>query len=165
MAEQTTFLQLPIISQFILPFMLIWFIVFALLEKTKLLGEKKQINSIVALVIGLIFVGAVFPKLIVSNLILFLTVAIVCVFVALLIWGFIFGTMGDKVPALDKWLKLGLAVVVTVAFVWAIVWATGFSENVGTFFSGNGLGQTILVNGVFVLVIAAALALILRNQK
>lgn len=164
MAEETTILQHWIFTQFLLPFLLVWFIVFAVLEKTKLLGEKKQINSIVALVIGLIFVGAVYPKLVVSNLILFLTVAIVAVFVALLIWGFIFGD--DKDIKLSKTLKISLGVVATIAFVWAVIWATGLTDKLGSFFSGsNSLGSTIITNGVFLLVIAVALVLVLKTQK
>ncbi len=165
MAEEITFLQNWIFSKFLLPFLLIFFIVFAILEKTKLLGEdKKQINALISFVIGLIFVGAVYPKLVVGNLILFLTVAIVCVFVALLLWGFIFGEVKDS--KLHKGLKLGLGLVASIAFIWAIFWATGWGENVTNLFSGgSGLGQTILVNGVFLLVIAVSLALVLLGSK
>src|SRR3989344_1899534 len=87
-----TILQHWIFTSFILPFLLVFFIVFAILEKTKIFGDgKKQLNALLAFVIGLIFVGAVFPKLVVGNLILFLTVALVIVFVTLLLWGFVTG--------------------------------------------------------------------------
>ena len=90
MAE--TFLQIPIVSNFILPFLLAFFVLFATLEKTKLLGDgKKQLNALISAIVGLIFVGAVYPKMVVSNLILYLAVAVVAIFVILLIWGFIFG--------------------------------------------------------------------------
>jgi len=75
MVEITTFLQSTIVAKFILPFLLVFFVVFAVLEKIKLLGEdKKQLNALVAFVIGLIFVGAVFPKEVVGNLVLFLSI-------------------------------------------------------------------------------------------
>ncbi len=80
------------------------FIVFAVLEKTKVLGDdKKQLNALLAFVIGLIFVGAVFPKLIVANMILFLTVALVIVFVVLLLWGFVYS--GEKGFEISKELR------------------------------------------------------------
>ena len=51
-----------------------FFVVFAVLERTKLFGaEKKQLNALTSFVVALIFVTAIFPKVIVENLILFLT--------------------------------------------------------------------------------------------
>ena len=68
-------LQQPILTDFLYPFLFMFFIVFAVLEKTNLFGEgKKQLNALIALIIGLIFVSAVFPKIVVGNLILFLVV-------------------------------------------------------------------------------------------
>lgn len=160
--EVMTFLQYEVISKFLLPFLLVFFIVFAILEKTKLLGEKQQIHAFTAFVIGLIFVGAIYPVLVVSNLILFLTVTLVAVFVVLLIWGFIFGDKEGFKPA--NWMKWGLGILVAIAFVIALIWATGFLDNVQTFLSG-GLGGTIFTNAVFLIVIAIALALVLFEKK
>ena len=67
-----TIFQHFIFQEFILPFLLVFTIVFAVLEKTKLLGDgKKQLDAIVAFVVGLIFVTAVFPKAVLGNLILY----------------------------------------------------------------------------------------------
>ncbi len=165
MADGTTILQHWIFSQFLFPFLLVFFIVFAILERTKIFGEgKKQINALTAFVIGLIFVSAVYPKLVVSNLILFLTVTIVAVFVILLIWGFIWGS--EKEFELKGWMKWVLGITAGIAFIWALIWATGLTDKLGSLFSGSGsLGNTIITNGVFLLVIAVALALILKKQK
>ena len=47
---QEIFLQNWLFTRFAWPFLLVFFIVFAILEKTKLLGEgKKQVNALVAL--------------------------------------------------------------------------------------------------------------------
>jgi len=155
-----TFLQYEVISKFLLPFLLVFFIIFAILEKTKLLGEKKQIHALVAFVIGLIFVGAIYPVLVVSNLILFLTVTIVAVFVVLLIWGFIFGDKEGFKPA--GWMKWGLGILVAIAFAVAFIWATGLWDNVQAFLSG-GIGGTVFTNAVFLIVIAIALALVMKG--
>src|SRR3989339_40731 len=69
---QETIFQHWIFTQFAFPFLLIWTLVFALLGKTKLLGDNKQIDSIVAFVIAFVFIGAAYPKDIVHNLVLFL---------------------------------------------------------------------------------------------
>jgi hypothetical protein len=158
--EILTFLQYDVISKFLLPFLLVFFILFAILEKTKLLGDKKQIHALVAFVIGLIFVGAVYPVLVVSNLILFLTVTIVSVFVVLLIWGFIFGDKEGFKPA--GWMKWALGIIAAIAFVVAMIWATGLLDNLQTFLSA-GIGGTILTNAIFLIVIAIALALVMKG--
>jgi hypothetical protein len=153
-----TFLNYSIISDFLLPFLLVFFITFAILERTKLFGaDKKQINALTAFVIGLIFVTAIYPKLVVSNLILFLTVTLVAVFVILLIWGFIFGETKTK---LEKGLMMGLGIIATIVFIGAVIWATGLYNNLGSYFSG-GTGSTIITNAVFLIVIGIALALVL----
>ena len=119
-----TFLQNHIFTEFLFPFLLMFFIVFAILDRTKLFGEgKKQLNALNSFVIGLIFVTAIYPKIVVSNLVLFLTVAIVCIFVILLIWGFIFGN--EKEFKLDDKLKWTLGIVAGLAFVIAVIFATG----------------------------------------
>lgn len=128
MAE--TILQLPIFSDFIFPFLLVFFITFALLRKTKILGTEVQIDSMVAFVIGLIVVGVAFPKLVISNMILFLTVAIIISFVGLLLWGFVTGEESPKVSGTGfKWVA---GILILVAVILATVWATGF-DYTGTF--------------------------------
>jgi hypothetical protein len=44
------------IMDFLLPFLLVFTIIFAVMQKTKILGEKKNFNVIIALVLALIFV-------------------------------------------------------------------------------------------------------------
>ncbi len=161
MADEITFLQNWIVSKFVLPFLLIFFIVFAILEKTKLFGEgKKQLNALTAFVIGLIFVGAVSPKLVVENMILFLTVAIVIVFVILIIWGFIFGD--EKGFKTADWMKWILGILSGIAVIVAVIFATGLNTQIADFLSKQ---SQVWTNVVFVVVIAVALALILLQKE
>ncbi len=161
MAEETTFLSHWIFARFLLPFLLVFFIVFAILEKTKLFGEgKKQIDALTAFVVGLIFVGAVYPKLVVENMVLFLTVALVCVFVVLLLWGFIFSD--EKGFQVQKWMKWVLGIIVGIAFIGAVLWATGWNVTIGNLFAGQ---SQIWTNIAFVVVIAVALALVLLAKE
>lgn len=44
------------IMDFLLPFLLVFTIVYAVMQRTKILGDKKQFNVIIALVLGLLFV-------------------------------------------------------------------------------------------------------------
>lgn len=163
MAEEI-FLQHWIFTRFALPFLLVFVLVFALLEKTQLFGEgKKQINAIIAFVIGALFVSVMSPTLVVGNLVLFLTVALVVIFVLLLIWGFISGGE-NKMPFLDKpvfkWVMLG---VVLFAVAIAVLWATGIQGDVLGFLFQQEFSRTLWLNVIFGVIIAAALAVMLRS--
>ena len=164
MAE-LTFLNNWIIAKFILPFLLIFFIVFAILEKTKMFGEgKKQLNALVAFVIGLIFVGVAYPKDVVSNLILFLTVAIVVVFVVLILWGF---TIGGDAKIADTKMKGLAGVAIVVAVIVAVLWATGTWDNFWNFLNNlftQDWSKTFWTNVFFVIAVAAALAVVLISK-
>lgn len=165
MATETIF-QHPLVTQFILPFLLVWTIVFAILEKTKLFGDdKKQLNAIVAFVIGLIFVGAFFPKLIVSNLILFLTVAIVIMFVGLLLWGFISGQELEKDILQSKGLKWVVGIVIVIAVIVAVLWASGIEGTVLDFLFRQNWSPDFWTNFFFIAVVAITLVIVLRTGK
>lgn len=160
---QDTILQHWIFTKFALPFLLIFFIVFAILEKTKVLGEdKKQINAMVAFVIGIIFVTAVSPKLIVGNLILFLTVAIVVMFIGMLLWGF---AVGGEVNLENKNVKWAMGIAIVVGVTGAVIWATGFYSFIDSFVFGGNITGDFWINLIFVIVIAIALAVAIGTGK
>ncbi len=164
-----TILQSTVVSKFILPFLLVFFIVFAILEKTKVLGEGKQLNAITSFVISLIFVGAIFPKEVVGNLVLFLSVAIVIVFITLLLWGFVGGGEG-KLSGSVRNLALGGVVVAVFS---AVLWAVGVKlAGVSSFFDDfinllfyQSWSSSFWTNVLFLAVIAIALALVLRSAS
>ena len=164
MAE-TTILQHWVLTKFILPFLLVFFIVFAILEKSKLFGDgKKQINAVTAFVVGLIFVSAVSSELVISNLILFLTISLVVVFVALLIWGFIAGEKGLDFSGAPTGLKWVIGIVVLVAVILAVLWATGFRGDVIDMLFRQSWSNTFWTSVSFIVVIAIALALTLKGK-
>ncbi len=77
---------------YILPFVLVFTLIFAILEKTKLLGDdKKQVNAITGLVIGLILIGTPFARDIIVKLMPFLAIFAVILLVFMLLYGFIEG--------------------------------------------------------------------------
>lgn len=167
---QETILQNWIFTRFALPFLLIFFIVFGILEKTKLFGpDKKQLNAFIAFVIGLILVGATSPTLTISNLILFLTVAIVVLFVALLLWGFVAGEKGlefEKAPKALKWfIGIVIVVVVIIALLWALGTEVTVFETVSDFLFKSDWSKSFWTNLSFVAVIIIALVLVLRKTK
>ena len=161
MAE--TLLQHPVLTNFVYPFLIVFFIVFAVLEKTKLFGEeKKQLNALTAFVIGLIFVSAVFPKMVVSNMILFLSVAIVIVFVVLMLWGFVFSTKDGFV--MTNAMKVGLFVVITISLIIGILWAAGVGGRTYGFLFSQSWSEAFWTNLIFVVLIGVALAAVIRGS-
>jgi len=161
MAVQETILQSWIFTKFAFPFLLIFFILYGVLEKTKVFGDQHKTNALVSFVVGLIFVAAVQPKLIVENLILFLTVAIVVVFVALLLWGFIIG----KLPEIPGKIQGGIVVVVIIAVGIATLWAVGVEGSLFDFLFRSSWSGDFWTNAAFIIVVIAALALIIGGGK
>ena len=156
----------PLFREFILPFLFIFVVVFAILQKTKILGgDKKQLDAIVAFVIGIIFVSVVYPKEIFNNMILFLTVAIVVVFVALLLWGFITGEEG-KFPFQDnKAVKWGIIIFVILIVLVALIWAMGLDSTALDFLFKQEWSGNFWINAIFLVVVAAAIALVVKKGK
>lgn len=163
---QETILQHWVFTQFILPFLLIWTITFALLQKTKILGEgKQQLDAIVAFVIGLIFVSAVFPKVVVSNLILFLTVSIIVMFVGLLLWGFISGGEIKTDFLSHNGLRWFAGIGIFIAVIIAVFWATGVWDDVVSLLFKQSWSSSFWTNASFIVVIAVALAVVLKGAS
>lgn len=166
MAE--TILQNWVVIEFILPFLLIFFISYGVLMKTKVLGDKNQLNALVAFVIGLIFVGAIFPKLVVGNMVLFLTVALTTMFVALLLWGFVAGEDGLKFGDFKPGVKIAIAIVVVVAVVGALLWALGATQanfqSLTDFIFKSSWSKDFWTNAAFIAVVIIALATMLKGK-
>jgi len=160
----TTILQHPLLVDFLYPFLLMFFIVFAILEKTQILGEKHQLNAFLSLVIGLVFVSAVFPKIIVVNLILFLVVGLIVIFVGLMLWGFISG----KGAVSNKGMQIFLAILVFVALILAIIGITGLGGGIEGFFTSafnflfnSGWSGGLWTNFLIIILIVGAIAVVL----
>lgn len=158
-----TILQHWVLTNFAYPFLLIFFIAFAVLEKTQIFGkDKKQSNALIAFVLALIFVSAVSPKLVVGNLILFLTVSLVVVFIILLLWGFV---SGGEAKIEGKGVRIAAGIAVVVAVILGVVWASGVELSVLDFLFNQAWSKAFWTNALFILVVAAALAFAIKGVK
>lgn len=163
---EETILQNELLTRFVLPFILIFFVIYAILEKTKIFGgEKHQINAIVSLVIGLIVVGVAYPVMVISNMILFLSVAMVVILVGLLLWGFISGNeLGTDFLKHDK-LKWVAGIAVVAGVIIALLWSTGTDSGVLGWLFGNSWSNTFWTNAIFLVLIAAVVVIAWRGGK
>jgi hypothetical protein len=165
MAIETIF-QHELATGFIYPFFLIFLIVFAILEKTSVLGKNKQVNAMVSFFIGLVFISAFKPKIIVADLILFLTIALVVMFVALMLWGFLMnGKSLDIFDNASPGLKWMFGIIIVVAVAAAVVSVTGLSSSFFDFLFGSSWSKAFWTNAIFVVSIAAVLALLLKTKS
>lgn len=163
---QETILQSWIFTQFAFPFLLIFFVLYGILEKTKVFGEgKEKLNAMVSFVVGLIFVAAISPKLVVNNLILFLTVAIIVVFIALILWGFM---IGEEPKITGKFKGLAIAIVI-IAVAAALLWALGVPGtifgDVFDFLFKQDWSSSFWTNVVFIFVVIIAIVIILPKKS
>lgn len=113
-------LQSDLLVNFLYPFLLIFFISFAILGKSKILGENKQLDSFVSVVVALIFVSAAGYVGFASDMILFLTVGLVVIFVGLMFWGFISGKgleFNDGNKGLKKFFGFSVLVSIVIAVI------------------------------------------------
>lgn len=137
-----------------------FFVVFAVLVKTKVLSENQQLNALVAFVIGLIFVGAAYQKGVVSNLVLFMTVALIVIFVLYMLIGF---AVQGSFTFEGKW-RTGFIIVAILAVIIATVWAAGvqwaFFQNMFDFLFNSSWSNGFWTNAMFVIIIAIGLAVV-----
>ena len=156
-----TILQHPFVINIVLPFLLVFTVVFAVLQKTKVLGDKKkQIDAIVALVIGLIFVAVARAVDFTLNLIPFMAVALVVLLVFMVIWGMVYEPGKFEI---NKTVKTWIGVGVAIAVVIAVVLFSGFWEVIyERFVIGN---NTLLFNVIIVIVVIAAIATVILGGK
>ena len=154
----------PIFMDYILPFLLVFTLVFAVLDRTKLLGEgKRQINAIISLVVGLILIAVPFAQSIIVKLIPFLAVALVILFVFMLMYGFVMGKKEGDV--LDKGVKIALGIIIGLAVIIAVLWATGSWDTVYNTLVGGGSSSKIWMNILLIAIIGGAMAVVLSTGK
>ncbi len=152
-----TIFSAPLFSEIIFPFLLVFVLVFAILDKTKILGEgKRQINAIISLVIALIFVSFARAVHITVTLMPFLAVVLVIILVFYLMMGFIWNEKeGFTVP---KGVKIAGAIIVFIALIVAVLIATDYWDKVLELLTG---GSATVSTIVMIIIIAAALAVVL----
>ena len=130
-------------------------------------SDKKQIHAFISLIISLIFVSAVFPKILVSNLMLFLVIGLVIIFVGLLMWGFISGKeANDQLIGAKtlKWFGAFLIIAIIVAVVWASGLGGGFQNLFDFMFNSDG-STKFWTNFLIIAFVIGAIVAVLAKGK
>ena len=150
----------PLFVETILPFLLMFTLVFAILQKTKILGDgKKQVDTIVALVIGLIFIAFGSATDIIVRMIPVLGIALVVILIFMILLGSMFS---DKLE-MPKWLKVVIGILVGILVAATVLVLTGGLDYLVNFLYGENSG--ILINGVLILIIVGAILAVVLGGK
>ena len=158
MAGELGVLSSVLVQQFILPIILVFTVIFAVLQKSKVLGDgKRQIDSIVALVMALILVGFANARGIIVDLVTVMSVVLIVTLVFMILYGFVGGTT-DK-GFLNKPLQIVIGIVGLAAIVITLLISTGVLPLLKDYFLLPGpsqVGQTIIVLLVVAIVFVIA---------
>lgn len=162
MATQTI-LQSEFVTQLILPFLLVFTLIFAILDRTKILGEdKRQINAIVAFVVGLMFVSFGYAIGITIKLIAVMAVIAVILLVFMILFGF--ASTPDKEFKMPNGLKITFGILIGIALVVALLVITGYWNTIISSFSGSG-SSTVASIIFIIIIVGAALVVIFTGKK
>ncbi|MEA3329151.1 MAG: hypothetical protein U9Q06_00215 [Nanoarchaeota archaeon] len=163
--EIETILSSELAVRVIYPFLLSFVLVFAILQKSKILGDdKRQIDALIALAISLIFIAFGWATNIVINMIPYLAISLVAILIFMLIYGFIGGTdeSGLKIPDWMKYVGMAIGAIIVVI---ALIIATGNWSTVYNSIFGDGQLSDLWSNILLVVIIIGAILVVLLSGK
>ena len=138
-------------------FLLIFVLIFAILQKSKILGsDKKQIDALIALAIALIFITVPVTRGIVVNLMPWLAVGVTVILVFLILYGFVAGDLTNA----PNWMKVTFGILSGVFVLGLVLYFTGLGKILNDLSSGG-----LLANIVILVIIGAGIAIALSSGK
>jgi len=156
-----TILQSPFFLEIILPFLLVFTIVYAVLQKSEILGkDKRQIDAIVGLVIGLIVVSFGKATGIIINLMPFLAVSLVVILVFMILYG----SVHTGALELNKGVKVTFGILAAIGVVIALLVITGAWDYISGLFGGV-TASSVATNIIFIALIIGAIAAVIMGSK
>lgn len=142
----------------ILPFLLVFVLIFAILQKSKIFGEgKSQIDALISLAIALILIGVPAPREIIISIIPWLAVALVVLFIVLVIYGFSGEVNKEKGLVLPSWFNKSLLVVAILFVVILVLVVTDGWEILKSWFSDSSVFGNVFLIAIIALVLWIAL--------
>jgi len=146
-------------GQSILIVILVFTLVFAVLQKSKILGDgKSQIDALIALVAGLMVVTVGYATTLIKQMIPFLAVSLVIILVFLLLIGIFFKPGEFK---LSGGLITAFGIAAFIAVVIAVISFTGSWNTIQGYFSG-ATGSQIFSNVILLIVVGVAVWVVVK---
>jgi len=150
-----------IFTEMLLPFLLVFVIMFAILQKSKILGEAKaQIDAMVALVIGLLLIGVKQPREIIVQLMPWMAVGVAVILVFLILYGFV---AGDLTKAPD-WMRITFGILAGLFTIGVVLYVTGLGKIMGGWLSDEGM-SSFWSSAIMIALIIGAMAVAIFSGK
>ena len=163
MAQELGILGSEFFTQVILPFVLVFTLIFAILEKSKILGDgKRQINSIVSLAMALILIGVPLARGVITDIVPVISVVAVVILVFLLLYGFVGGT---ERGLLNRPLQIVVGVIAAIVIIVTLMISTGVLPKIVDFVKGNPSSSQLLQTLFFLVVIVISFVVMLSGGK
>jgi hypothetical protein len=156
-------LEIGLFKDFILPFLLVFVVIFAILQKSQILGkEKAQIDALVSLAIALIVIVTPPARDFITHFIPWVAVGVAVILVFLLLYGFVAGDLTST----PTWMKATFGILSGIFVLGLVIYFSGVWSYAGvrSFFSMSDSG-TIWANILLLVVIGGALAIVLVSGK
>jgi hypothetical protein len=148
-------------KEMLLPFLLVFVVVFAILQKSKILGDgKAQIDAMVAFVIGLITITFAYQTGVIVKLMGWLALGVAVILVFLILYGFVAGDL-SKAP---DWMKITFGILAGLFTVGVVVYVTGLGDVVKGWFNDFG-SEGFFMNAIFVLLVIGAIVTAVATSK
>ena len=152
----------PFFTEMLLPFLLVFVVVFAILQKSKVLGEgKSQIDAIVALVVGLLLIGVPGPRNIIVGIMPWMAVGIAVILVFLILYGFVAGDL-SKAP---NWMKALFGILAGLFTLAVVLCISGLGNIISGWFSWSGSSDIWMNVLMIALIIGAVVVAIIGGKK
>ena len=146
------------------PFLLVFTLIFAILQKSKILGEdKRQVDALVSLSIALIVVAFSWSTDIIVGLMPFLAVSLIILLVFMLLYGFV--ASGDEGLKITDNVRKSILGLIVIALIIAVLVVTGQWERLYySLFIDYG-GSNVLTNIILLVIVAGAIFAVVYTGK
>jgi len=144
-----------ILSRFIFPWVLIFTLVFAILEKTKVAGENKQVNAIISFAVAIIFIAVKPTRDAIGELVPFLAVFAVILLIFMILYGFV---LQGEVKIEGTLKNILLAIIFTAVAIIGLK-STGLWSSIRDFIASE---KGFVINLFILAVMGAAVYLTLK---
>lgn len=146
------------LGQTALVFVLMFTLLFALLQKSKILGDgKKQTDALISLAISLLVISVGYAMDIITTLIPFLAVGLVIILVFLLMWGSFYNGSFET----PKGVKIASGIIALIAVVVAVLFITGAWDYIRDWIVIGNSG--VFGNIVLVVIVIVAIVLVMAT--
>ena len=152
------FFTYGIFKDIVFPFVLVFTLLFAILEKTKVVGENKQNHALISLAVSLIFIAVPSARQAVVGLAPFFAVLAVVLLIFLILYGFVL--QGEV--KITGTLQTILILIIAAAVIVAVLASTGYWPKLVEFVKSE---KGVVVNALILIIMAAAAFVVVKYAK